>query len=420
MVSLGRLRHSANYRAITILSAKVHPRPLAYNVCQASGIQTICSKKEPPGEQNDLLYSTALVRRIYVLGLDNLGKLVSYSLTDIPNPPPITLLLNGSGQLLEWKRHGESIELVTRGVLEKRQGFDVELRVHSGRRVTPTHPNNDTIYNLIVSVSHSRVVQVLQTVAHRLCSESTITFLQNIASVLDDVNEEVFPDPQQRPSYLLCTSTHAFHGDNFSFTAFHAGVGVMKFGLLSCHHQKIRGRQLKLRELRKESPSCQYLLRTLTRVPRLAAVGIPSTDILMMQLESLAIEAITSPMTVIFGCERWEFDQNIAIMRFMRLLVSEISCVLRSLPEVKDFPNVGTRFSSKRLEIIVRSIFINTSLNDGIAMQSIRMRTLADIVVTNRYFIRRGEQLGIVCVTNYAIVQMMKGTSYQHTNSRTM
>ena len=352
-----------------------------------------------------------LDRRIYILGIGNVGKFVAHSLVGIPNRPPITLLLHRQSLLHEWKSAGEEIDIVSHGASHKRKGFQVELTGPPACHHPDRREMHQPIQNLIVAVKSPQTTAALSVIAHRLNRHSTIVFLHNGMGVLEEINDNVFPDIDTRPNYMLGILSHGLH-EVSTFKTVHAGIGTTALGLFP------RGSQNNSIEIKQpqRSPallpaSSRYLLRTLTRSPALVAVGFHPTDLLQLQIEKLAINATINPLTVIFDCRNGELRFNLAITRVMRLLLSETSLVIRSLPEIQDVPNLLVRFSPDRLEHLVVSIAERTASNNSSMLQDVRLGKTTEVDYINGYIVRRGEELGIRCVVNYTLMQMVKGKS---------
>lgn len=358
--------------------------------------------------------TTSVSRRIHVLGPGNAGKLVAHSLAGIPNRPPITLLLHHRGQVNDWFKEGRSIKIVQHGVHEETTGFDIELVLPLDHESSSLIPEEDIIDNLVVSVKASATADALSNVAHRLSKDSTVLFLQDGMGIMDEVNEKVFNDPQTRPKLMLGIVTHRLEAKS-SFSSSLNGIGTIGLGYIADQRQP----RLDFREDSSQPipPSARYLLRTITRTPFLAAMGLTAPDLYQLQLEKLSSTAVINPLTVMFNCKNGELLGNFAITRVMRLLIAEISLVVKSLPELRDIPNVNARFSPSKLEYQVISIAKTTAASESPMLQDVKGGRLTDIDYFNGYIVRRGEELGIRCVMNYMLMQMVKGKQQMETRN---
>ncbi|TKA23954.1 hypothetical protein B0A50_06460 [Salinomyces thailandicus] len=260
------------------------------------------------------------------------------------------------------------------------------------------------ISHLIISTKAGLTVPALQAVAHRLNAQSTICFLQNGMGILDAVNKHVFPHAPTRPNYIQGILTHGVNipasiADRDPFYAIHAGHGTLALGLLS--RPDTPGSD----PSGTWTPSSRHLLRTLTRTPILAATGLPPPELHAQQLEKLAVNSIINPLTTLLDTRNGALLHNFPLTRVLRLLLAETSLVLRSLPELRAHPNTATRFSAARLETLVVSVAYKTSENISSMLNDVRVGSKTEIEFINGYIVRRGEEVGVKCVVNYAIMQ---------------
>ncbi|KAL9006696.1 MAG: hypothetical protein Q9188_000570 [Gyalolechia gomerana] len=351
-------------------------------------------------------------RRIYILGAGNIGGFVAHSLAGLPHRPPITLLLPSQKSLTSWHEQGESIKLTTNGLLDTKSNFDVSFvrrprppeeasAVQDNLHSVPQSrddPQDEIIHNLIVTVKALNTVDALRRVAHRLTRESCILFIQNGMGVIEEVNDKVFPDPATRPQYMLGVISHGIYHTK-PFTLVHSGYGTTALAMLPRNIEEVKPQF---------EPSALYLLRTMTRTPVLAAVGFAPTDLLQLQLEKLAVNAVINPLTALMGCLNGDLLHQPSISRVIRLLLAEICVVVQSLPELQGVLNVKVRFDITRLEGQVLSIANKTAANKSSMLQDINQGRLTEIEYITGYIIRRGEEIGIQCVLNYMVKHMIK------------
>lgn len=378
---------------------------------------------------------SGIPQTIHVLGAGCLGIFVAHQLSGIPDRPGITLLVRSPAMLNLWIKSNKSLEVVTRGVGDQRYGYDVELLPLSSSEQpavaskklrddslspedrfgkedsTERASNSNIIHHLILSVKAPHTVLALNMIANRLNQESTIVFLQNGLGMVDEVNEKLFPDESTRPNYIVGVITHGVYRTPLKkFSVVHAGFGTLALGVIPRRSMlEPPGAADGITHL---APSARYLMRILTQTPQLVATGFTPTDMLQLQLEKLAMNCIINPLTVLYDCRNRELLDNDNFRRVIRLLLAEISLVIRSLPELQGLPNVVMRFSPDRLEHMVFNLSRKTGENLSSMLQDVRAGKITEIDYLNGYIIRRGEKLGITCVLNYMVLQMVKGKGY--------
>lgn len=111
-----------------------------------------------------------------MLGIGNIGKLLAHSLARKPSPPLITLLLHRPDMADQYKKAGQSIEIVTNGFSDKQSSFCIEILVNEcDTSISP----RKTIQNLIVATKALNTISALGRIKNRLNQRSTILFTQN-------------------------------------------------------------------------------------------------------------------------------------------------------------------------------------------------------------------------------------------------
>jgi len=315
----------------------------------------------------------------------------------------------------------ENIKRTPSELRKRRQAIQDEEKSGATRR-NQQYDNaisQEPIHNLIVTTKAAHTIPALNALKNRLSSSTTICFLQNGMGIVDDVNKNLFPDETNRPNYIQGIITHGVNvppevAARDPFFAVHAGYGTIALGILP----RAGVRQTFVPDAAKDTnkprsekwaPSARYLLRTLTRIPVLCAVGFAPLELLQQQLEKLAVNSVLNPLTSLLDDRNGSLLYNFALTRTMRLLLAETSLVIRSLPELHGVPNVDSRFSAERLEWLCVSIAHKTQDNISSMLADVRAGRRTEIEYINGYIVRRGEELGVKCVVNYAIMQTVIG-----------
>lgn len=405
------------------------------------------AEQRPPVRAHEAM--EAVDRTIYILGTGSIGKLVAYALKGGLKHmvPAVTLLLHRPSLLEDFNNNNRSITMTTNDVEETRSGFDVELalpqrqdpgKVYSVGLDTGKFSHmagSSTISNLVVTVKAHQTVSALRSIRHRLTPSSTICFLQNGMGIIEEVNDKVYPDPEERPQYMMGINSHGVHQLS-NTSAVHAGHGVISLSLVRSsdtinpgeHAASVTDSPASANstDMDKSStlspissisepvsrpipPSAHYLLQQLTRPPVLAAAAIAPSNLLLTQLEKLAVNCLINPLTVMLDARNGDLLSNFALTRTMRLLLAEICTVFQALPELRGVPGVATRLSPQRLETMAVTVARKTGANISSMLADARRGVQTEIEYINGYVVRRGEELGIKCVMNYMLMQMVIG-----------
>lgn len=147
-----------------------------------------------------------------ILGLGSIGTFTAHALATSAafNPPPaINLLAHRSSAFQEFCEHRQQISFKTpENCIETSSGYDFEIKESDGTW-TQLASSGSQIYStciekpiehLIVCVKATQTVSALESVKARLSRASTIVFLQNGCGMIDEVNDQLFAEPEHRPN----------------------------------------------------------------------------------------------------------------------------------------------------------------------------------------------------------------------------
>ncbi|KAI9888770.1 MAG: hypothetical protein M1814_006275 [Vezdaea aestivalis] len=280
-----------------------------------------------------------------------------------------------------------------------------DMILNQENHLRPFFGRTTPIRNLIIAKKSGFLVRALKSISHRLDKDSTILFMQNGLGLIEKVDRDIFTDPNNKPTYLTAITTHGLYSESH-MTVVHSGLGNISLGLSQVSAKAQGLSDSKAGDL--QLPSARYLIETIKRTPALAAVDYGPTELFALQLEKLAVNCVINPLTVMLNCRNGELLYNFWATRLMRLLLSEISLVIRSLPELteKNYPS-HLRFAPDRLESIVVAVASRTATNISSMLQDSQAGSKTEIEYINGYIVGRGERLGIQCVMNYMLMSMV-------------
>jgi 2-dehydropantoate 2-reductase len=385
-----------------------------FQVCTGPKARFVATWNQEVNEASQHTQAPPLSGRVHILGLGNLGCFFAHSLATRRSPPPVTLCLHNDFLYQTFARKKGAISVSTHGLDDIRSGFDIEKIDREGRwsampraDTRPTPFQNETFLDdgpiecLIICTKAHHTELAIKDIRHRLTKDSTICFVHNGLGVLELINQNIFPDPANRPHYIQSVFSHGLtRKDHFKIA--HMGVGSLILSPVE------RPNTPSVAEGDNTwAPSTKYLMRLLTLTPPLVAMADTPAGLKQYQLEKLAINCVINPLTALSDCTNGELLYSFSFTRVMRLLLFEISAVICALPELQGIPGIEDRFSPERLRRQVVNIARMTAGNSSSMRQDIDGRRMTEIEYFNGYIVRRGEELGIKCALNYMIKHLV-------------
>ncbi|KAF3035786.1 hypothetical protein E8E12_002799 [Didymella heteroderae] len=343
--------------------------------------------------------------RMHILGLGSIGTFAAHTLADVPARPAVKLLLHRQSLRDDYNQRGNRITLETReGELIEHSGYDFEAvfpYVSADGTTAQATPSyfKDTIEHLIVCVKSTQTVTALRPLLPRLTPKSSILFLQNGAGMVEDVNENLWPDPKTRPSFITGVISHGVTLKG-PFDIKHTGPAATSLGPVP----REDGLNQPL------SPSTAFLLDTLPRAPRLNCQAYEFQDILQRQLEKLAVNAFSNPLTALANST---VEYLFSITEVCSALMREISSVILALPELKGVSGVEERFSAPRLENTVMKVIVQNRRTTCSMVWDMRAARETEIRYINGYWARRGREVGVGTPINDEIVERIQAMTVE-------
>lgn len=363
-------------------------------------------------------------RTIHVLGLGTAGKYIAHSLASTPHGPPVTLLMHRPLVMQQWHDEGAAIRILKNGEFHVQTGFHIESsanfrREHSEQRFPGFGPNlehtaeppSSVIDTLIVTTNPNTTLAAISSIRHRLRKSTTICFIQDGLGILEQINQTIFPDPNERPTYVLGRMTHQLASTERHFTIVRKKSGTIYCSKLA---QVVETKDGDLGPIIKRedfswSPQAQHLVGTLVRAHGLNGKSFGHKSFFRSQLEKVVLGATIGPLSVAFDCSNDQLLYNYNVSRIMRLLLQEISQIIRALPELQTIHSIEKTFGVKKLEARVISSIEQTGKNVSSMLQDVRDGKKTDIDFYNGYLVHRAMELGIDCPKNQMLLHLVKG-----------
>ncbi|KAI1423852.1 ketoisovalerate reductase [Xylaria sp. FL1777] len=263
-------------------------------------------------------------RRIYILGVGNIGRLYAMCLSKHANSPPITLVVHRRSLLERWAAD-PGIELTRHGQARRSADFDIEWWTEEaaapcGGRVAEVAGGRD-LGNLVVATKASDAVPQVDRVRRYLGRGSTVAFAQNGMCKLwppagDAYVRARFPDGAG-PNWIACVTTHGVTSQG-PFRSTHASPADALVGPVMVSSGADGG---------------GYLMRLLADAPDLEARVVSRKGLWVAQLEKLVVNAVINPLTAVLRCKNGELfvDGDDALPAAIDRLLNEASVTLGAL-----------------------------------------------------------------------------------------
>ncbi|KAH7382904.1 2-dehydropantoate 2-reductase [Cadophora sp. MPI-SDFR-AT-0126] len=359
---------------------------------------------------------------VHILGLGNLGRLFAHALATSPHPPSITLLFHRPSLLEDWESAGRQIQITSKDLTTTSSSSNYSVEVikpnpnpsstSSDPPSTPS-PESEPIQNLLITTKAQHTLSALTPLLPRLTQTSTLLFAQNGLGTIDEVTSALFSNPATRPRYLAAITSHGVYSTG-PFQSVHAGLADVKVGPVDAQSTSLSTSRVQ------EADQTAPFLNALTSSPLLNCTSVPARTLKSLQLEKLTINAILNPLTAILGIKNGEILQHAPVRKVTRLIVEECSRILISLPELQ-VSSLGSdstegqemtlteRFSPTRLLTLVQTVAQKTAANTSSMLQDVQGGRETEIEYINGYFVRRAREVGVECVVNERMVEMVRG-----------
>jgi 2-dehydropantoate 2-reductase len=273
---------------------------------------------------HDETISESTSRRIHILGIGSIGVLISHSLMCLQRPPQVTLLLHRPDLVEKFKLNNETVRLVNRkkNTTDERYGYDLEVlevgcqhQIPQWRQVGNSAVTRDLsipegkhsdgkglIHSLIVACKAPATVSAIRNLRHRINAKTTICLMQNGMGQVDELNQELFTNIDERPACILGIVSHGLYlADNF--TAIHAGHGTIALGV-------VRNLEQPSDAAPHFSASSEHLLSTLVQADSLGCSRFEYQELLQLQLEKLAVNCLLNPLTALLDVPNGQMLNN--------------------------------------------------------------------------------------------------------------
>lgn len=353
--------------------------------------------------------------QIYVLGSDVQGRFITHALASSVILPPTIFFTQRKDFLRDWHNtgrkltlyNGDSTVVATRAQAQY-AGRGGPIDRDLAKAYIPEQHQRGPIAHLIITVPPASVVRSIYSILPRITPSTVVCFVQNGLGVIEAVNDACFPNPADRPMYVMGHLTHALapkKGQSFAVQEIHHGrLYLTSFGRES---STLSSRITKFPPIERNM-RISHFINLLATVPNLQAGGYNIEDFLILKLRRMIVSAVLEPLTVVLGCTYGKLLTNDYAKHMIDQLLGEILAVVARLPELRGSDEIKTliRRGDIRAHVYKRLMFLKNG-HSRMYVQTLRGHE-TDIDFLNGYFIRRGREVGVKCPVNESVILMVK------------
>lgn len=407
-------------RRLTVLEKSGGPRPLRPFSCSAAmssrdqpqWLQSILDNSEPPPKRyawtldNLELKRTSTGsrvgqtsghseprRRVFVMGLGNLGRLYATALAQLSNPPPITLVVHRRSLLEHWAST-PGIEMTRYGHLERLSNFDIEWWTDEEPALGPVQQvaRGEKIHSLILATKAPDAIPEVDRLRRYLDASSTVVFVQNGMNRLWPPHGTVYTAHRypggNHPSFLHGVTTHGVFSEGL-FKSVHAAPADVVVGPVVRH-----------------ADADDYLTKMITTAPHLAGRTVSRSELWALQLEKLIVNMVINPLTAILRVRNGELfsAEDGVTVKVMDQLLGEASRVLQALVQhessreiIQDsdesVETLRCRFSASVLRSMLHLVGEKVKFNKSSMFQDVEAGKRTEIREFNGWLVETAELL---------------------------
>ncbi|KAI1736275.1 hypothetical protein F4680DRAFT_461189 [Xylaria scruposa] len=355
---------------------------------------------------SDVETDVPLSRRIHIVGFTAHAKFLAHALASTPDVPVSIFALHRK-VLSQWGEENRRLSL-----------FDGRGRHISSTAIPcPERIPHPTLYykyingadyfldNVIVDTG-AAILPTLDALRDRIDRRTTICLLHPGLGLVEELNEHVFTDPDERPNFVLAHSTHRISKGSRGMYS----IRQKQQGVLYLHGiPKPEGSTLDKSSVAYEAMrQSQHLADLLSSTETLNVVGLPWVRFLSWKLPRLIFGSAADSISVIMGCKYKDIYPNRHAQALWDSLLDETLSIISQLPELQEHPHRIRYFTGNRFRRKLRTSLFGQGNNTSPWVKQVRMGQSPPVDYFNGYIIQRAEELGLGHKYNSTVSEMVK------------
>ncbi|KAI0428027.1 hypothetical protein F5Y09DRAFT_314491 [Xylaria sp. FL1042] len=351
-----------------------------------------------------------LSNRIHIIGFNIEARFLAYALASRPNIP-IKLLVHHPRVMSRWGTEDRELSL-----------FNSNGDYMSSARIPCPEPVSDPRYrypetrkqseldvldNIIIDTTTGAVLPSLQTLSHRIDRHTTICLLHPGLGLVERINEVLFPDPFERPNFILGHNTHKVgrvHDTLYSLKQRRTGGALYLWGVPKFEDPTLAKSPIAQDGIQQS----RHLINLLASTETLGAVGLHQAQFLSWKLPWLIFSSVADAICVVLGCKYNKIHPNPHAWTMWGELLDECLTIVSQLPELKPMPHLAEYFTGHSFRRKMRNYLVAQKSNGSPWVKRVRMGVETPVDYFNGYLVRRAEELGLDHKYNSMAMEMVK------------
>ncbi|KAM3507047.1 hypothetical protein MY11210_007314 [Beauveria gryllotalpidicola] len=272
------------------------------------------------------------VKRIYIVGPGNVGRLYASYMSRQRNALPITLVVHRKELLSQWVA-SEGVVLADRsGKVTKNKQFNVEWWTESRPQYGPVREVADggKLHNVFISTKADAGLGEADRLRQYLGRCSSVVFAQNGVSKLWAPYGPLYVasryQAEDAPSFSACVVNHGISAAGL-FHSIHTSPSDAFIGPIFKGSVPASGQNKRRLD--------DFLTTYISSTPFLDTKHVSSGELWIIQLEKLVLNAAINPLTTILRCKTGQlfasYDSQDALTRVLDQLLWQASAVIQAL-----------------------------------------------------------------------------------------
>jgi 2-dehydropantoate 2-reductase len=316
-------------------------------------------------------------------------------------------------------------------------GLNSKAEVISPASIHHTLP----IESLIIAVKAYTVADTVKALVHRLAPYPTIVLLHNGMGVYEQLVEEVFRNPEQRPHFIVAVNDHGAWNKGYFHTV-HARKGSITFGIAA----DPRGRNFEASvagediPIQKWTPSLDSIMspeeggdspyrslrNTVAALSSLSGLNTswkPISHVETAMKRRLVVNSVINPLTALMGCRNGELLESLEAREIIKRVCFEASRAFAMQAQQQEgswsdqekqarirsgFSRVSPGLSPQALEEECLRVIRVTAGNISSMLSDIQAGSYTEVDYMNGYLMGLGRSFGLPMTTTATLLNLVK------------